>query len=143
MSDDLDCSDGAKMLIERMKTNPEEFQGGNARWATVVHQMLQVRRGGVENNVFMSKRDMNALFNAFETYVMETALAEHVIKELTEPKAERKRVDILTSKEMSMRAKMLLEEEYKRMYAAQQRAEHNPYSGQIARSGNTDWNPYV
>ena len=94
MSEELNCSDGARMLIERMKTNPEEFRGGGARWAHAVNQMLQVRRGSAENNLMMSRRDMNALFNAFETYVMETALAEYTIKELMEPKPERKNVEV-------------------------------------------------
>jgi hypothetical protein len=94
MSDELDCSDGAKMLIERMQTNPEEFRGGSARWAAVVNQMLQVRRGGLENNLMMSTRDMNALWDAFERHVMEPALAARVITELMEPKAEGKRLEV-------------------------------------------------
>lgn len=85
-AEELDCSEGAKMLIERMKDTPEEFRGHNARWSVVVNQMLQVRRGGFENNIMVSKRDMNALFAAFERYVMETALVQHVIEELADPK---------------------------------------------------------
>lgn len=84
------------MLIERMKTNPEEFRGSGARWAMVMNQMMQVRRGSVETNILMSRRDMNALFDAFETHVMETALAEHTITELMEPRAERKKVQVRT-----------------------------------------------
>lgn len=119
-ADELNCSDGAKMLIERMQSNPEEFRGGAARWATVMNQMLQVRRGAVENNVFMSRRDMNALFDAFEKHVMETSLAEHVIKKLMEPKAERKKVQVkraspITAAGLTDEALKILEAEYRKV----------------------------
>lgn len=126
MTDELNCSDGAKMLIERMKTHPDEFRGGSARWAMVMNQMLQVRRGGVENNVMMSRRDMNALFDAFETHVMEPAMAAHVVEELMTPKAERKKVQItrplgksvLTPAKMQEEALKILEQEFSKAYSA-------------------------
>lgn len=121
MTDELNCSDGAKMLIERMKTNPEEFRGGSARWAVVVNQMLLVRKGGVENNLMVSRRDMNALFEAFETHVMENALAEFAIKELMEPKEDRKKVQVkrgvpLTSAKITEEALKALHEQYNKAY---------------------------
>lgn len=126
MTDELNCSDGAKMLIERMKTHPDEFRGGSARWAMVMNQMLQVRRGGVETNILMSRRDMNALFDAFETHVMETAMAAHVVEELMTPKAERKKVQItrplgksvLSPSMMQEEALKILEQKFERAYKA-------------------------
>ena len=94
MSDELACSDGAKMLIERMKSNPEEFRNSSGRWAQVVNQMLAVRRGGFDSSHMMSTRDMNALFNAYQEYVMETALAEYVMTELMDPETKRKQVTV-------------------------------------------------
>ncbi len=125
MTDELNCSDGAKMLIERMKTHPDEFRGGSARWAMVMNQMLQVRRGGVETNILMSRRDMNALFDAFETHVMETAMAAHVVEELMSPRAERKTVvvrprppgkSVLSPSMMQEEALKILEKEFERAY---------------------------
>lgn len=143
MSEELNCSDGAKMLIERMKTNPEEFRGGHARWAVVINQVLQVRRGGVENNIMMSKRDMNALWDAFERHVMEPALAEFAIEELMTPKAERKKVSVkpLTPARLTEEALKVLEEEYKQVYAAQNAA-HNPYRAQQSGVQNSAYNPF-
>jgi hypothetical protein len=119
MSEELNCSDGAKMLIERMKTNPEEFRGGHARWAIVINQVLQVRRGGVENNIMMSKRDMNALWDAFERHVMEPALAEFAIEELMTPKPERKKVQVnpLTKAQLDRQMSDMLQAEFSRAYA--------------------------
>lgn len=119
MSEELNCSDGAKMLIERMKTNPEEFRGGQARWAVVVNQMMQVRRGGFENNLMMSRRDMSAMFDAFETHVMEPALAAHAIQELMEPKEARKKVEVkpLTKAQLNQQMNDMLQAEFSRAYA--------------------------
>lgn len=145
MSEELNCSDGAKMLIERMKTNPEEFRGGQARWAVVINQVLQVRRGAVENNIMMSKRDMNALWDAFERHVMEPALAELAIEELMTPKAERKKVEVkpmpLTQAQLNQRVNEALEKEYHRMQAAQDAAA-NPYRAQQSGVQNSAYNPF-
>jgi hypothetical protein len=143
MSEELNCSDGAKMLIERMKTNPEEFRGGQARWAVVINQVLQVRRGAVENNIMMSKRDMNALWDAFEQHVMEPALAEFAIEELMMPKAERKKVEVkpLTKAQLNQQVNEMLEKEYRRMQAAQDAAS-NPYRAQQSGVQNSAYNPF-
>ncbi len=135
------------MLIERMKTNPEEFRGGQARWAVVINQVLQVRRGGVENNIMMSKRDMNALWDAFERHVMEPALAEFAIEELMTPKAERKKVEVkpLTQAQLSQQMNEILEAEYRRMRAAQSAAQdpaHNPYRNQLT-GGQHPFQPFL
>lgn len=147
MSDELNCSDGAKMLIERMKTNPEEFRGGHARWALVINQVLQVRRGGVENNIMMSKRDMNALWDAFERHVMEPALAEFAIEELMTPKAERKKVSVVKSQaqrnqEMNDMIKAHLDAEYHRARAAQNAA-YNPYQNQLGAPSQNPFQPFL
>jgi hypothetical protein len=153
MSDELNCSDGAKLLIERMKTNPEEFRGGQARWSVVVNQMLQVRRGAVENNLMMSRRDMNALFDAFETHVMEHALAEFAIHELMEPKPERKKVQVkratpITASQVEKAALDILQEEFGKAYAegnhAKARAIADEYEYRATgRYDLPDWKPYL
>lgn len=153
MDDELDCSDGAKMLIERMKTHPDEFRGGSARWAVVMNQTLQVRRGGVESNVFVSKRDMNALFAAFETHVMETSLTEHVIKELMEPKEERKKVQVMTKTQAQLKQDMndILR---RHMEAETRHAEmqlrntaynqgHDPYRNQLTGGLKSPFEPFI
>lgn len=123
MEDAPDCSDGAKMLIERMKTHPQEFRGGNARWATVVNQMLAVRRGGMENNLMMSRRDANALWAAFEQHVMEPALNEHAVTELMTPKAERKKAPVVWPQTMtdSEIEKYLRDEYLRQQYEAEEK----------------------
>ena len=80
MAEDLDCSDGAKMLIERMQTHPQEFKSGyNTKFGGIVSRARDVS-GGVPRD--MSMRDAKAIVAAAETYLFEPWLAEEVITQL-------------------------------------------------------------
>jgi hypothetical protein len=65
----LDCSDGAKMLIERMQTNPEDFNYGGKLYK-------------VMDQSHMSARDMRAFSDAHDLYIKEPALMGSVLQAL-------------------------------------------------------------
>lgn len=124
MTDELNCSDGAKMLIERMKTHPDEFKH-NGRWSNIINQVMDVRKGHVGTN-HVSRRDMNAIFDAYETHIMEHKLTERIIEELMTPKPERKAVQVtrspgksvLSPSMMQEEALKILEKEFSKAYSA-------------------------
>ena len=67
---ELDCSPGAKMLIERMQTNPEDFNyNGKLR--------------GAYDGAMMSSRDKKALNDAHDRYIKEPQLMVSVLEALT------------------------------------------------------------
>lgn len=64
-------SEGARILIEAMKTNPEEFKpDGKYNW--VVPQLAGVRG--------MSTRDHAVLTAAYDRYIIEPQFTERVVK---------------------------------------------------------------
>jgi len=66
---ELDCSDGARMLIERMKTNPEDFNYGGKLYRAVDAERLSVR-------------DLKAYNDAHDRYIKEPALMVSVLQAL-------------------------------------------------------------
>ena len=68
---ELDCSAGAKMLIERMQTNPEDFEIGGK-----LHRV-------VYENHRMSVRDKKAVGDAYGEYIVEPQLMVEVLTALT------------------------------------------------------------
>lgn len=94
MTQELNCSDGAKMLIERMQTHPKEFWGSGAKWSTVMNQAISRAKGVNENHMMLTERDAKALCDAFEKYIREALLAEHVITRVMDPEHDRKQVEI-------------------------------------------------
>lgn len=94
MTQELNCSDGAKMLIERMQTNPHEFWGASSKWSTVMSQVFSRMRGSSESHMMLTERDAIALHDAFEQYIREPMLAEYVIKNTMAPQPERKQVEV-------------------------------------------------
>jgi hypothetical protein len=94
MTQEMNCSDGAKMLIERMQTNPNEFWGATSKWTTVMSQVFSRVRGSSESHMMLTERDAIALHDAFDKYVREPMLAEHVIKGIMAPQPERKHVEV-------------------------------------------------
>ena len=67
-------SEGAKILIEAMKTNPEWFHhGGKYYWAA---QALTVPH---RHGTGMSRRDNDALAAAHDRYILEPAFTERVV----------------------------------------------------------------
>lgn len=129
MSEELNCSDGAKMLIERMQTHPQEFKfGSNTKFGRMLVTAREVMRGEPRD---MSKRDAEALVKAAEAYLFEAWLAEDVITQLMPP--ERKKVEVkqkglLTAQDLNAEALKILEEQFYRAnmegdYRAAQRVE--------------------
>jgi len=66
---ELDCSDAAKMMIERMKTNPEDFDYGGK-----LYRMAEQAQ--------MSARDKKACSAAHDEYIKEPRLMAEVLKAL-------------------------------------------------------------
>jgi hypothetical protein len=73
------------MLIERMQTNPHEFWGSTAKWTTIMNQAFSRVKGASETYMMLTERDAIALHDAFDKYVREPMLAEHVIKNIMAP----------------------------------------------------------
>lgn len=92
VNEELDCSDGAKMLIERMKEYPQEFKYGyNTKFGGLLQRAYERVEGGKQD---ISLRDAKALVAAAETHLYEPWLAEEVINNLMQPKPERKQVQV-------------------------------------------------
>ena len=69
---ELDCSPGAKMLIERMQTNPDEFEPSRGKFGRVLEGAY-------------SERDKKAITKAHDTYIKEPRLMVSVLEALTTP----------------------------------------------------------
>lgn len=94
MTQELNCSDGAKMLIERMQTHPKEFWGSGAKWSTIMTQALSRSKGANETYMLLTERDARALCDAFEKYIREALLAEHVITKIMDPEQDHRQAGI-------------------------------------------------
>jgi hypothetical protein len=93
----LDCSDGAKMLIEQMKEHPEDFRGYGAKFTSILDKARTATQGGV---TAMSKRDVIAIMDAAETHLYEVWLAEDVITQLMTPRAQAGERDATTARQI-------------------------------------------
>jgi hypothetical protein len=78
MSEELNCSEGARMLIERMQSHPKDFKY-EGRFSRIVDQILGKVPVGFSE---LSDRDMSALATAFQQYIMEPTLTEYVVDEI-------------------------------------------------------------
>jgi hypothetical protein len=57
-----DMNEGVRILLERMKTNPEEFESPFGKWQHVMEQVME-RVGGDKNVVpFLHQEEIQALF---------------------------------------------------------------------------------
>jgi hypothetical protein len=81
----MDCSDGAKMLIEQMKEHPEEFRGYAGKFTSML-DMAREAAQGLSRSVKMSTRDAEAILTAAETHLYEVWLAEDVLTSIMQPK---------------------------------------------------------
>ena len=78
MDKELNCSEGARMLIERMQTHPDDFkQRGRFFW--VAEKIQRLSPIGLNE---MSERDWNALRDAFGKTILEPWLTETVVDEI-------------------------------------------------------------
>jgi hypothetical protein len=76
----VNMSAGAEMLIERMKTNPEDFKYGG-RFYRVVEAMNAPHGQG-----WVSERDQEALRDAYAEHIQEAEFSEWVYNEIFNPK---------------------------------------------------------
>ncbi len=83
----MDCSDGAKMLIDQMKQHPEEFRGYAGKFTNMLDMARDAEQGALRN-VKMSTRDAEAILAAAETHLYEVWLAEDVLTTIMQPKPE-------------------------------------------------------
>jgi hypothetical protein len=78
MSEELNCSEGARMLIERMQTHLDEFKvGGRFYWITE-----KMRGNAPRGHNELSDRDAVALTAAIDQYILEPWLTETVVDEI-------------------------------------------------------------
>jgi hypothetical protein len=78
MDKELNCSEGARMLIERMQTHPKDFKY-NGRFSRIADQ---IRGNTPVGYADMSDRDRSALTAAYEKHIMEPSLTEYVVDEI-------------------------------------------------------------
>lgn len=115
MSEELNCSDGAKLLIEQMKADPEKFAKYRP-WQDLIDHAINTAEGRHYSKV-MSRRDAQALYEAYETHILEPKLAERVINELMEPKEKEKKAKVLmTPTNMQQQMLKLMEDQYDKAY---------------------------
>ena len=79
-SEDLNMSAGAEMLIERMKTNPEDFKYGG--------KFYRVVQALTDGQTWISKRDRAVLREVYEETVVEADFSAWVYNEIFNPKEE-------------------------------------------------------
>lgn len=78
MSEELNCSEGARMLIERMQTHPKDFKA-DGRFARITDSILGKLPVGFSD---LSDRDDDALSAAYDKYILEPQLTEYVVDEI-------------------------------------------------------------
>jgi hypothetical protein len=83
-SDELNMSAGAEMLIERMKTNPEDFNHGGKFYN--VRTAIEQTSG--DPSSWISPRDFEALIEAYGRLILEPKFTEWVYGEIFNPKEE-------------------------------------------------------
>jgi len=81
----LDCSDGARMLIERMQTNPEDFNYGGK-----LYRALDAER--------ISARDLKAYNDAHDLYIKEPALMATVLQALLAQPEAKEKIDVIAAR---------------------------------------------
>lgn len=70
-------NDGVKILLERMKTNPEEFGGVHSKWNRVISDHI----------AFLEEDDRKAITKGIDE-IMQQRFSEEVIKTLIAPEEE-------------------------------------------------------
>ncbi len=102
MSEELNCSEGARMLIERMQTHPKDFKH-DGRFARITDSILGKLPVGFSD---LSDRDDTALSEAYDKYILEPQLTEFVVDEIfngEKPREEEQKAYAQTSSAYSQR----------------------------------------
>jgi hypothetical protein len=113
---------GVEILLERMKTNPEEFvEGGLSKWSRVIDAGWEVlneqERTALQDAIRSAKRDR------FSGEVMRVLAQGHdeIENNLVPHSA------ILSKKSMMNQTTKILSDEFDKAYAAAQNTTSNPY----------------
>jgi hypothetical protein len=123
---------GVEILLERMKTNPEEFiEGGVSKWSRVLDAgfavMTEDERDALQAGMIEAKREH---FNGEVMRVLaqghdELDLDPYLVKGKT-PMQGNRPSKVMTSQSMMNQATKLLSDEFDKAYAAQNTTS-NPY----------------
>jgi len=123
MSEELNCSEGARMLIDRMQTHPQEFKY-NGRFMKIVDQILGKVPVGFSE---LSDRDDDALTAAYEKYILEPHLTEYVVDEIFNGEKRRKEEQEMQQQEVQAR--------YSRSLAANMAATQHTITSNLLAAG--------
>jgi len=123
MADELNCSEGARMLIERMQSHPKDFKY-DGRFTRIVDQILGKVPVGFSE---LSDRDMSALTVAFQQYIMEPQLTEYVVDEIFNGEKRRQEEKNMQQQELSAR--------YSRSLAASMQTTKNTLTSGMITAG--------
>ena len=78
MDKELNCSEGARMLVDRMQTHPKDFKPGG-RFYRIAEQVMGLAPRGYGE---LSDRDDDVLTAAYGKYILEPELTEFVVDEI-------------------------------------------------------------
>ena len=127
------------MLIERMQSNPEEFEDVyDARW----RNLLNCARTVVDeegHSQLISVRDAKAIMAAYDTHILEPKLAVRILNELMEPKDAKKEQSTQTQRDMAKYAQVLMEQEYKRQYQAREAQKNSGFGRGLGNRLGSFW----
>ena len=109
---------GVEILLERMKTNPEEFiEGGYSKWSRVIDGSWAIlsedERTALQAGMNEAKRDH---FNGEVMRVLAQGHDDRVTMD-SEPYVGRKHGKVITSQSMMNQATKLLSDEFDKAYA--------------------------
>lgn len=62
-----DMNEGVRILLERMKTNPDEFETPFGKWHQVVDQVMGRKHGDKNVMPFLYPEEINALFEGLRS----------------------------------------------------------------------------
>jgi hypothetical protein len=95
-------SAGAEMLIERMKTNPEDFEYGGRFYKIGI----AVQQAGPEVSGWISPRDLEALIEAYGHLILEPKFTEWVYEEIFNPKEPEPMINMYQAQAQGQKAQM-------------------------------------
>lgn len=110
---------GVEILLERMKTNPEEFlEGALSKWSRVIDYSWQVlteeERNALQNGMKEAKREH------FNGEVMRVLAQGHDDEKEIVENYLTKKGKVISSKNMAQQAKQILSNEFDKAYAKQE-----------------------
>lgn len=123
--------DGVKMLIERLQTNPDDFDYGGRLYehTNMIGELFESPKGH-QRLWFLSDKEKKALMGAymdmhrtkFTAGVVQSILAPESQYDINMDRPYQKPSKILTSKAMMQQAQQILEKEFDKEYAKNSRS---------------------